>query len=510
MSKSVEELRKKRDELRFKVEETDLLKEIKVLEKEEDEGEKSDSKESVHVPKAHPLNDLHNIAVEAHKKGPDEKRLTGQLSEALAKIERLSTPSIDTHLADVYIERHIQKKYGARGSEVVAFTKDLQAQLPKLDLASQALRVPLWELERFKRWFPGKGKKDFKEALQCLALQNTEITYSRKTLDTINDTSWIPTDLASQLSLHIMKAKAVPANVPSFDQPTNPFDWPISASPNTTFLVTESAASDVTVLESEPNDAKITYAAKKLANRVDFSEEMNEDAVFALMSTIQRIMADSLGDAFDRGVIFGDETTDTTNINLIGATPTTTAGQADAFLVADGMVHFALIIADGSNVDIGSASSISAGIATIYSNMGPGALDPRDLLIIVPPSVHFKMLTDTNIVTLDKFGSGATILTGQVAAIFGSPVVTSSGIPATDATGNVDGVTAANNTKGSIVVVKLSKVSVGFRRRMKVASEFQPLTDKTNVVASMRFDFQQLTNNIASNNAIGYGFNVTV
>jgi hypothetical protein len=512
---SIEELQKKKAALEVKK----LERQIKLLE-EEDKKEEEAAEEAKPVEeakeegegveaKSHPFYDLKEF------KNKEYAAVAGKFAEAVAKAQKATRKGGDTDYVDVHIEKSITKKYGAEGAEIASVAKDLAPALPTLDLISKATRTPMLQLETTKKWFPKLTRKNLGRVLEAVELQNKEIeqhnravALTTKTVNTSADSGWIPTDLNSQLAMHVMKSKAAAQALMSFDMPSNPYRWPISESPNTAYYVTESGASDVTVANSDANTGDITFDARKQAVRTDFSEEMNEDSVFALLPALQQIMGDALGDAFDQGVLFGDESTDTSNINLFGASPTTTAGQADSYLVCDGLVHRALVDADGSDVDINSASSISAGIASIYSAMGDGAKDPSDLAIFVPPQVYFQMLTDANLITLDKFGAGATILTGQVASVFGSPVWCSAGIPVTDANGRVDGVTPANNTQGSILVVQRSKTMIGFKRRMKVVSDFQAITDKTELVASMRYDVQCLTINRAGINALGYGYNI--
>jgi len=527
---TLEELKKKKEALERSLQEKALMREIKSLEDKEKEeaaeeapAPESEGDEDAPVEtKTHAFGDLAEIQRIAQKSGGKaDPKMLAALSEVVAKIDRMSRRGVSALDAskEVYIEKIVAKQFGAQASEVSAIAKDLAPALPILDLMSQATGKKLVNLATFKKWFPSITSEKFAKVIECVNLQNTENVLSKASMlqKNLNTGSggggaqeWIPIDLNSALEMYIQKSKAVAANLPFFDLPTNPYRWPIANSPNTTYFVTESQSADVTVSGTNVDPDEILWSAKKIANRQDFSEEMSEDAVFALTNVLVTLMGDSLGDGFERVCLFGDETITTanTNINRVGGPVVTTAGAADVFLAGDGLVKLARA-ANGVSKDVGSASSISAGMASVMADMGEGAAMPSDMLAFLNVATYFRALTDPNLITLDKFGSGATILTGQVGAIFGIPVFMTGGIPKTDSNGVIHD-TTGNNTKGSYLLVKKSKVLGGYKRRMKVASDYRPITDKTHVVASMRFDIQQLVTNKPGINALGYGFNVTV
>jgi hypothetical protein len=78
--------------------------------------------------------------------------------------------------------------------------------------------------------------------------------------------------------------------------------------------------------------------------------------------------------------------------------------------------------------------------------MGKYAADPTQLVIVTDVGTYLSgFLGLTNVVTVDKFGPGAVVLTGQLAAYRGVPIIVSASAPKTEADGKVS-TTAGNNT----------------------------------------------------------------
>jgi hypothetical protein len=90
---------------------------------------------------------------------------------------------------------------------------------------------------------------------------------------------------------------------------------------------------------------------------------------------------------------------------------------------------------------------------------------------------------------MDKMGSQATLLKGQIGGIYGIPVIMSAGIAKSNATGQVDQ-TGGSNTKGRVLLVNKKMWKVGFRRSIRVATERSESKGLTSIVASMRLALQ--------------------
>lgn len=489
---SVEELRAYHKELKDHEEKQKLLKEVSAIEVDDSIPSK--------------LSALRDEA----KKGNKSPELIEELSKIKGEVEQLKKASNPTFGKEKF-EKGIEKDFGSDGKEALSVAKDLAQCLPTLDGVASMCGKKVTELKAFKE-FIGVDDTMFIKALKVIEKQNRMNALRTKTgLDTSDSSEWVPTGMEATVMDQILKAKGVAANIPSFDMPSSPYDWPVNGGNNTTYYVTQSVTGgNITVSGTNISAAKTTFAAAKIANRQDLSEEMNEDAAFAIFPAVQRMMIDSLNDGFERCVLFGDESGTTTNLNYDGGSVTATAGAADVFLAIDGIVHKALIDSNGSKQDVNAASGVSDAVRLVMAKMGEGAKDTNALRLFVPPSVYFAALADDALKLVQNYGNGAAILSGEVGRIYGIPVIMSSGIPLTRSDGKVDGVTAGLNILGSFLLVNTNYVMVGWKRRVKVASDYFNITDHYSVVSSMRFDVQQFGANQANKNPIGYGYNFPV
>lgn len=460
----------------------------------------------------HPLQDLNAIR-DAKKSGSTFEQVGQELVKINARLQMIEKEQ-SAGFKGLTLEKELTEGFGAEGKEIGSIAKDLAHALPVLDFVCQATGRPVDSLKLYKNNFQSVDRSKFKKAMEVIERKNALTAMRVKTgMDSTGAATgdeWVPTGFEPSILMHIQKSKSVNNAFRSFDMPTNPFDWPVSGAANNTYYVTESVTGgDITTAISNATSAKVTFSAGKLANRLELSEELNEDAAFAVFPSLLQIVADSVGDAYERVVMFGDTQNTTTNINKYGGSVTTTAGSADHYLLTKGLVYKALVDSNGSKKDVNSASSPSSAIRLVLQEMGDGAKNMLQNRVMVNPQFYFAMLDDDKLTGMDKVGAQATILTGQVGLVWGMPVFMTGGIPLTDSNGRVSS-TTANNTLASFVVADSGKVLIGFRRRMRVAQDFVVETDKHKVVTSMRFDVQQLCSNASGRNPIGYGYNYPV
>jgi hypothetical protein len=100
------------------------------------------------------------------------------------------------------------------------------------------------------------------------------------------------------------------------------------------------------------------------------------------------------------------------------------------------------------------------------------------------------------IATLEKFGPQATILTGQVGAVGGKPVIRAWPLGRTGSetgafhTDGLHSATAGNNTKGGVVMVDLDRYILGTRQGLRLETDTNILTNTGILVASGRYAFE--------------------
>jgi len=109
-----------------------------------------------------------------------------------------------------------------------------------------------------------------------------------------------------------------------------------------------------------------------------------------------------------------------------------------------------------------------ADLTAALADMGKYAVNPSNVVMFCDPATYLAgFLALTNVATVDKFGPQATVLTGQLAAYRGIPIVISASHPLGEADGKVS-TTAGNNTLGSISIVNRNMWYAGFIRDLLI------------------------------------------
>ena len=248
---------------------------------------------------------------------------------------------------------------------------------------------------------------------------------------------------------------------------------------------------------SKTGSNRVTVTAKKFVIHQMWSGEMEEDSIIPFIPFLRRQATKSLAYYSDALLINGDDTNAATgNINEVDADPTDT----NYYLAFDGLRH-ACITDNTGNLVNHSAAAITWDAAfdlrekcldRTYLHDWSNPQDPNDLVYISMPEVTHDLAKMDEVITVDKYGAAATVLTGEVAKIGRNPVVSSIALAKAQAAGTVS-TTAGNNTLGQLLTVNRRGGVVGWRRRVKIETERLPATDQTRIVYSMRLGLGRFT-----------------
>ena len=161
--------------------------------------------------------------------------------------------------------------------------------------------------------------------------------------------------------------------------------------------------------------------------------------------------------------------------------------------ICDGVVTTAL---DEGNVIDMKGSSFYGGNAykaireAIYK-LGLLGRNRNDLVLILNPVSSNQLLQSDELLTLDKYGANATILTGEVGSLFGVKIIESSFLPSAGITVS-DGSTAENGGYGKGgygVLVHKPSLLLGDLRKVQVENERIIKNDAFRTVISERIAF---------------------
>jgi len=159
------------------------------------------------------------------------------------------------------------------------------------------------------------------------------------------------------------------------------------------------------------------------------------------------------------------------------------------------------------------SSHVDKGSAQTYKDMMSFRLQMNvaqafgDLVYCTSPEYFLaKLLTDTNTLTVDKFGLGATVLTGEVAKIGGHPLILSEFMsPELNASGVYDDTT---KTKTGLVVFNRSRFKMAIRRGARVESETVVRNHTSYLVLTTRKKFHTFDSSTTKN--VAYAYNLAI
>jgi HK97 family phage prohead protease/HK97 family phage major capsid protein len=208
---------------------------------------------------------------------------------------------------------------------------------------------------------------------------------------------------------------------------------------------------------------EITLNAYKLATNEYTAYEEEEDALLALMPIIRDGMVRRVARAVDKAFLLGAGSgSDPVKGLSVWATNTTATGNT----VAAGMTV--------------------AKMRTLRQGLGAWGLDPQEVIYIVNTDTYYQLLEDTVFQTMNQVGTQATLLTGQIGQIGGSPVLVSAEY-ATPGTG-VAGAICVN--PGNFIV--------GNQRGLRIDTQELVETQRRVMVASLRTGMTRVTTNLGN------------
>lgn len=334
----------------------------------------------------------------------------------------------------------------------------------------------------------------------------TELSKAMAAGTTGSGAEWIPTGFSADLIDRVRLELVVASIHDRIVMPTNPFKSPIVSSDATGYLIPESVAEPESVTRITASNAgtrQVTFTAKKLAGRVVFSEEMNEDSIIPVLPMLRQNLIIALATAQERATINGDVSG--THMD------SDTTGTTDARKAWNGYRKTALA---GAKIDFAGGIT-QAKFRAVRAALGKYGVSPSKLCWIVGIA-GFNQLLALNLsadskdvfITPDKYGAGITDrLVGEVGRLDGIPVIITEHIREDlNATGIYDGITT---TKTIMILANRQSFQYGDRRMVTIKTADDIQTDQTILVVTQRIDFEAVPNP-ATEKIVGIGYNIAV
>jgi len=242
-------------------------------------------------------------------------------------------------------------------------------------------------------------------------------TALRKAMDTATATEgaeWIPTTLSTNLVEKYRLEARVPGLFTEIQMPRNPFKLPTNLADMTFYLIPESKSDEPSKTPStQLTTGDLTLTAKKLRARSIWSEELDEESIVPLLPAVKNNIAKSAALAVEDALLNGDTTAPHMDSDV--------TDTKDHRKIWKGLRKLAM--ANSWSADLSTFDKDTT--RSLLTKMAKYGITPSDLTWITGPVGYNEMRGLAELLTVDKYGPGAVILTGEVAKLYGSPVVIS-------------------------------------------------------------------------------------
>jgi HK97 family phage prohead protease len=215
----------------------------------------------------------------------------------------------------------------------------------------------------------------------------------------------------------------------------------------------------------------ITLVAHKLAAKEYIGYEEEEDTILPIMSVVRDAIVRRMARSSDIAILRGDvgvQASAATDVYPFNGLATLAVDASDTWVSGGGQVYASR--EPVTVLDLSKARQV----------LGNWGLNPQDVVYIVSPDTYYELLQDSDFRTMDMVGDRATILTGQIGMVNGSPVIVSGEFAAAAA----DGVAA--------LAVNTSNFYTGTLRGLMTERDKDIIAQQNVIVTTRRFDFKQI------------------
>jgi len=249
--------------------------------------------------------------------------------------------------------------------------------------------------------------------------------------------------------------------------------------------------------EQTPGSANVTFTAEKLRGRTQYSGEATEDMIISVVDYITMKVARSVARAIEKATISGDDAGGTAFDT--GDTP----GSTDCRYCWNGYRQECQT-ANKINLSTFSLENLTK----MRAKGGKYFANPADwfwLTSIETYLMHFLNPAEIEeVITIDKMGPLAVIVTGQLANLMGAPIVTSEFVLNTyNSSGVYDGVEV---NKSIVLGVHRASHKYGVHKPLEIEIVRDAINDVYDVVGYWRGDFKCIFDATAEDVVVlGYG-----
>lgn len=319
---------------------------------------------------------------------------------------------------------------------------------------------------------------------------------------------WIPDEFKTELYQTFQVPRGLRALLPTVNMERETLLIPKLSRGGRPYIKGVGTDSLTSYTHSTIETAQKTVRAKALATLMNIDDAAGEDSAFAIIPALSKQIAQDLEDAFEDAMINGDTAgthqDDISNWNLRerwGASGLGTSSDHRKLFL--GMRAAALD--KGSSKDNGGTALTFADFMDAVSQMGELAVGNK-VCVVSPEALIANFLQLDQVVTLEKFGPQATILTGQLASLAGIPIVMSRFMSADlNASGLYDNTTT---DKTGFLLFNTDSWYQYLRRQITIESDKDIASGVIQLVSTMRATMDSPDADATKN--VVYGYNLPV
>lgn len=416
--------------------------------------------------------------IEAQEKAAQEKAAQEKAeAELQARIKAAVAAVTPTETGAEKLLAEVEKRLEAERSESKKALEGLEAALKEKAAELEAIqksKMQFAEAKQSELQYADKEKAVLLAKMSGKSLESTK--FGRQLVEKagahVPSATW-ELEVSLQMENEVRRRLVIAPTMRAIQMQTNVMTIPVNPEAgmatwvqNNQFGTANSAGGNATHQLKE-----ITLNAYKVATNEYVAFEEEEDALLAIMPVIRDAMVRRVARAVDKAFSLGAGA---------GADPVKGLALYDA--------------ASAVTLDISDAAKLTVEkLRLARRDLGAWGLDPAEVIYVVSTEGYYDLLDDPAFQTMDKVGTQATLLTGQIGTVANSPVLVSAEF--------------ASKAAGEVAALAYAPMNflVGNQRGLRVDTDDLVETQRRVMVASLRTGLTQVTtNNGAGVSAIRY------
>lgn len=365
-------------------------------------------------------------------------------------------------------------------AEVTRRFEDQNASLSGLESALKEKAAELTALQNSKMSFvdTGAARMDYADREKAVLLSKMagkdirDTTFGRELLEKagthVPSATW-ELEVSMNMEAEVRRRLVVAPLLRQIPMKTNVMTIPVNPEAGSATWVNNTEFGAAASAGARQNHAlkEVTLNAYKLATLEYLAYEEEEDALMVLLPIVRDAMVRRCARAIDKAFLIG-------------------AGSG-----ADPVKGFGAYSTSTTVATVANKVTV-ANMISLRKDLGALGLDPKELLFFVNTDVYYDLLQDTTFQTMNQVGPQATLLTGQIGQIGGSPVLVSGELPGKFSAGN----TAATTSNIGAICVYPPNFIVGNQRGLRFDTQELVETQRRVLVASLRTGMTQVSTNL--------------